>query len=131
MKVIIGPYKNYWGPYQLAELLCFWTPKVKGECGTYTKPEWVYNFGCWLAETKTGKDTILTKLLNWIHKRRVRQVYVKIDKFDTWSMDHTLANIVLPMLKQLKQTKRGSPKVDDFDCPQQLWSTNAKPMEIS
>ena len=129
MKVIIGPYKNWFGPYQLAELICFWSPKVKDEVGIPRHKPWVHQFGCWLAETKTGEDTILTKLCQWVHKRRVRQVYVKIDKFDTWSMDHTLANIILPMLQQLKQTKHGSPKVDDFDCPQHLWSTNAKPKD--
>jgi hypothetical protein len=29
--------------------------------------------------------------------------YVKIDRYDTWSMDHTLADIILPMLKQLQK----------------------------
>jgi hypothetical protein len=34
---------------------------------------------------------------------------VKIDKWDTWNMDTTLAYIVVPMLKQLKETKHGIP----------------------
>ena len=38
-----------------------------------------------------------------------RKVSIRIDKYDTWSMDHTLALIILPMLKQLKETKHGSP----------------------
>lgn len=46
--------------------------------------------------------------------------YVKIDKYDTWSIDSTLANIILPMLKQLKATKHGSPLVDDVDVPLEL-----------
>jgi hypothetical protein len=46
--------------------------------------------------------------------------YVKIDKWDTWSMDHTLAQIVLPMLKQLQATKHGSPLVEDEDVPDGL-----------
>ena len=29
MKIIIGPYKNYFGPYHLAEKLMFWVPKKK------------------------------------------------------------------------------------------------------
>ena len=129
MKVIIGPYKNFVGPYQIADLLCFWVKKTPDEFGTPQKPEWVHNFGTWLAENQDGSDTLLTKLCNWIDRRRTRQVYVHIEKFDTWSMDHTLAHIILPMLRQLKATKHGSPHVDDFDCPQQLWSTNAKPKE--
>jgi hypothetical protein len=35
-------------------------------------------------------------------------------------MDHTLAMIVLPMLKQLHETKHGSPCVDDEDVPDGL-----------
>ena len=34
---------------------------------------------------------------------------IRIDKWDTWSMDDTLAHIILPMLKQLKATKHGIP----------------------
>ena len=43
-----------------------------------------------------------------------------IHKWDTWSMDHTLAKIVLPMLKQLKATKHGAPNVDAEDVPVNL-----------
>jgi hypothetical protein len=35
-------------------------------------------------------------------------------------MDHTLANIILPMLKQLQATKHGSPMVDLEDVPEEL-----------
>lgn len=38
-----------------------------------------------------------------------RKVRVRIDPWDTWSMDQTLVPIILPMLKQLKETKHGSP----------------------
>tara|TARA_R110002153_G_scaffold250586_1_gene407391 strand:+ start:202 stop:582 length:381 start_codon:yes stop_codon:yes gene_type:complete len=34
---------------------------------------------------------------------------IRIDRWDTWSMDHTLAHIVLPMLVQLKETQHGYP----------------------
>ena len=129
MKVIIGPYKNWWGPYQIAELLCWWSPKHKDEVGIPRHKPWVHDFGTWLAENKDGSDSWITKLCNWIEQKRKRQVYVRIDKYDTWSMDNTLANIILPMLKQLKATKHGSPLVDDFDCPQHLWSVYAKPKE--
>ena len=46
-----------------------------------------------------------------------QKIEVHIDKWDTWDMDHTLAHIVLPMLKQLKETKHGSPNVDAEDVP--------------
>ena len=72
--------------------------------------------------------------LQWIYNhtinrfyldRKERRVQVKIHKYDTWSMDHTLAPIILPMLKQLKDTKHGAPLVDDKDVPDNLKSTNA------
>lgn len=34
---------------------------------------------------------------------------IRIDPWDTWSMDVTLAKIIVPMLHQLKATKHGSP----------------------
>ena len=49
-------------------------------------------------------------VVNWLWlDRRTQQVKVRIDKWDTWSMDHTLAHIVLPMLVQLKATNHGYP----------------------
>jgi hypothetical protein len=49
--------------------------------------------------------------------------YVKIDNYDTWSMDTTLTPIILPMLKQLKETKHGAPFTEDADVPERLRST--------
>lgn len=49
-----------------------------------------------------------------------RQEHVVIHHYDTWSMDHTLALIILPMLKQLKATKHGAPFVDMPDRPEHL-----------
>lgn len=42
-------------------------------------------------------------------KNSDRIINVAIDKFDTWSLDHTLALIILPALIQLKETKHGIP----------------------
>jgi hypothetical protein len=49
-----------------------------------------------------------------------RKEEVHIHDYDTWSMDHTLGLIALPMLKQLKETKHGAPYVDLEDVPPQL-----------
>lgn len=59
-----------------------------------------------------------------VGKQKIR---VKIDKWDTWNMDYTLAHIIHPMLIQLKQTKHGAPNVDDSDVPENLRSTSAPP----
>ena len=49
-----------------------------------------------------------------------QKIEVHIDPWDTWSMDHTLAHIVLPMLKQLKATTHGAPYVESADVPKEL-----------
>lgn len=144
MKVYIGPYKEWFGPYQLAEALCFWVKETPDEYGILDKPEWVHKFGEWLAYgniepkaevgeihsfTKERSPTWLYRFLMWVDTLKKRKIKVRIDKYDTWSMDQTLAYIVLPMLKQLKETKHGSPHVDDEDVPENLRSTNAPPKE--
>ncbi len=58
-----------------------------------------------------------------------QKISVKIDPWDTWSMDVTLAHIILPMLKQLKETKQGAPYVDDEDVPEHLRKSAAPPTE--
>ena len=143
MKVHIGPYKNWFGPYHLATKLCFWAKPVVDEHGFRDKPDWVHKFGEWLAhgsvepEAEVGEvrsltserhNTWLYKLLLWLDKRRTRKIKVRIDRWDTWGMDHTLALITLPMLKQLQATKHGAPWVDDEDVPENLRSTSAPPL---
>jgi hypothetical protein len=134
MKVKIGPYVNWFGPYQLAEKLCFWAKEEKDEYGFPKKPDWVHNFGEWLAhgsvepEPEVGdiqkwgdrSHTWLYKFLSWIESKKKRTIKVHIDRWDTWSMDHTLAYIVLPMLKQLNEKKHGAPFVDLEDVPKEL-----------
>ena len=130
MKVYIGPFRDWIGPYQIAEALCFWVKDVKDEHGFKSKPDWVHDFGTWLAGGEK-KESWLMKLCNWIHKKQHRKVKVRIDDYDTWNMDGTLAYIILPMLKQLQATKHGSPLVVDADVPEglNLRSTEAPPKE--
>ena len=135
MKVKIGKYESWYGPYQLAETLMFWVPKEKDEHGFPHTAERVHKFGEWLAhgsvqpEPKIGEvydmwedrpTTWLYKFLSWIHSKQKRTIKVHIDRWDTWSMDHTLAYIILPMLQQLKETKHGGPYVDLEDVPKEL-----------
>lgn len=101
MKVKIGKYKSWIGPYQIAEKILFWMGKDKDDR--------VHDFGRWLSEGKDGNESWLSKLCIWVDSKRSRTVKVHIDSWDTWNMDSTLAVIILPMLKQLKETKHGSP----------------------
>jgi hypothetical protein len=68
--------------------------------------------------------------IRWVLDKLDRKIdYVKIDRWDTWSMDITLSHIILPMLKQLQATKHGAPNVDDEDVPEYLKSYMAQPKE--
>jgi hypothetical protein len=58
-----------------------------------------------------------------------RKISVKIDKWDTWNADHSIALIAVPLLIQLKETKHGSPNVDDVDVPEHLRSSTAPAKE--
>jgi hypothetical protein len=121
MKIKIGPYLNWYGPYQITDYIFFWTERHHRD----EIDRWDYRlkdkFGDWLA------DTWVTTACNWIQEKRERTISVKIEPYDTWSMDHTLSLIIHPMLVQLRNTKHGAPFTDDEDVPENLRSTNAEP----
>jgi len=115
MKIYISNYRNHWlSPYTVLKTVCFWEKdndvfydhEDTGK-GKYVK--WV--------DRLMPFCTAWSKFLDFVHPK---VDYVKIDRWDTWSMDHTLGAIALPMLKQLQKTKHGSPFVDDKDVPKGL-----------
>lgn len=80
------------------------------------KEEIAENIGDFIGDH--GFDWLCQKvysLKEWLFQDRIN-----IRHFDTWSMDYTLAKIILPMLKQLKEQKQGSPFVDYEDVPSYL-----------
>lgn len=121
MKVYIGPYRNWVGPYQIAEKLMFWVPKEKDEIGIPRPAQRVHDFGKRLADIDW-----LVKICQWVENKKKRKIKIRIDNYDTWSMDGTLVPIILPMLKQLKATKRGSAMVDLEDVPVELRGTSTE-----
>ena len=117
MKVVIGPYRNWIGPYQIAEKILFFIPRYDKTTLEYSKAydKYVYPFGEWLSQSD-----ILVKVCLWLENKKTRKIKVKIDYWDTWSMDHTLALIILPMLKQLRAANNGSAMVDMEDVPESM-----------
>ena len=116
MKVYLSKYRYHWiSPYTVLEKVFFWREI------DYDEPiidKW--------SDRLTPLCQGIQKVLDFIHPKIN---YVKIDRWDTWSMDYTLSHIIVPMLKQLKETKHGSPFVDDEDVPEELKSTSAPPKE--
>jgi hypothetical protein len=107
MKIYKSNYRNHWvSPYVILEKVFFWREIDYDEPLIEKLSDFLNPF-----------SIALQKFLDFVHPRIN---YVKIDKYDTWSMDHTLADIILPMLKQMKATKHGSPLVDLEDVPEEL-----------
>ena len=124
MKVYINKYKNHWlSPYTILEFVCFWEKDKHVFYNHEDKPDAPYEK--WVNRLEPICKA-LQKFLDFVHPKID---YVKIDYWDTWSMDHTLGQIALPMLKQLKEKKHGGPHVDDEDVPDELKSTSAPPKE--
>jgi len=116
MKVYLSKYRYHWlSPYTILEKVFFWR-EIE-----YDEPiidKW--------SDRLTPLCQGMQAVLDFIHPKIN---YVKIDKWDTWSMDYTLSFIIVPMLKQLQETKHGAPFVDDEDVPEELKSTSAPPKE--
>lgn len=122
MKVYLSKPRYHWiSPYKILEFVCFWEKDTDVFYNIEEKPgnkydKWV-NF---LEPICRG----IQKFLDFVHPQIN---HVKIDYWDTWSMDHTLTPIILPMLKQLKETKHGYGMIDDEDVPKHLRSIYALP----
>ena len=142
MKVYISNYRDHWiSPYTMLDYIFFWTDWskcsrnwtlkdtleddadiTKGSRSRYVeRPGW--------CEKWADRLMPISQAIQWVGQKVWPRVeYVKIDRWDTWSMDHTLGQIALPMLKQLQATKHGAPNVDDEDVPEELRSTSAPPL---
>ena len=105
MIVYINKYKDHWiSPYTILDYMFFWTdwskcsrkkgiPTLEDEKNYVEHPEWV--------EKWSDRLLPISKTIQWVWDKVDHKIdYVKIDRWDTWSMDHTLSYIVLPMLKQ-------------------------------
>ena len=113
MKIYTSNYRHHWvSPYTVLERVLFWKD---WDNISYDTP--------WVERWSTRLEPFCRawkKFLDFVHPEiRV----IKIDRYDTWSMDTTLAQIILPMLRQLNATKHGSPLVDVEDVPEHLHPT--------
>jgi len=138
MKIYKSCYRDHWiSPYKILDYVFFWTEwskcsrnssiqtaidELDGKYKFVEPPDWVDRWADRLEPISVG----IKWVLDLIHPRIN---FVKIDRWDTWSMDNTLADIILPMLKQLRDTKHGAPHTDDEDVPEYLRSHMAQPKE--
>lgn len=121
MKVYLGPYPNWWSTHRFENWVICKVHKV--EYGWNVDEEDYTRFEKFVFKISDAFQWVLNKTVNKFGQRRKEKVV--IHNYDTWSMDNTLAIIILPMLKQLKESQHGAASVDDKDVPEELRSTSA------
>ena len=67
----------------------------------------------------------LVRPINRMNNNRKRKIKIRVDYYDVWSADQTIAMLVHPILVELKKHKQGSPTVDPEDVPENLRPTVA------
>ena len=116
MKVYLNKYRSHWlSPYTILEKVFFWREI------DYDEPM--------IEKWKNRLNPFCEFLQNVLDIVNPKIDYIKIDKWDTWSMDSTLSPIILPMLKQLRESKHGSPIVELEDVPEHLRMTGTQEYE--
>ena len=118
MKIYKSNYQDHWvSPYTILQKVCFW----EKDTDVFYEDGGVY-------EKITDLLVPVSKAIKWVLNLVYPRInYIKIDRWDTWSMDHTLSDIILPMLKQLKEKNHGAPYVEDEDVPYELRSIGDSP----
>ena len=104
MRVIIGPYHNWVGPYQIAKFL---TKNDDYQDKIVHVLDWVG----------------ISQVLEWLDQKKKRKIKIEIDDYDVWNADHTMSLVIYQVLQKYKEHITGSPKVDDSDVPEELKST--------
>ena len=113
MKVRIGKYPSRW----VCRIHTRYMDKKYGYVDWPTEYSWFEKI---LEKIEDCVQVFYDYTVNLYYDNAKQTEKIRIDPWDTWSMDHTLAPIILPMLKQLKETKHGAPYVDPKDVPIEL-----------
>jgi hypothetical protein len=103
MRVEIGRYKNWFGPYQFSRKVFFF-----------------------LSEDMQDKiaDWLPVGPFEWFDKKfKQRHIIIEIDGYDTWSADHTLSLIIHPLLVKFRQDVTCYPmSISNEDVPDEIWN---------
>lgn len=120
MKVYIGPYISR----KTCNLVDWWLERRYGEHYYKLSDE---SFTV-LDNTIKYIDHLLQQLynatINRYYEAQSRKIKIRIDTYDLYNADITMAMLIHPILVALKKYKNGSPTVDDEDAPEHLRSHN-------
>ena len=119
--------KVYLGPYPTEYLRARFFDQYMDKKYKYMWPD-ADDFTKWerfLEILEDSLNALYRVTINKVLRHRKRKIKVRIDKYDVWSADHTLALIILPTLKMIREYKHGCPFVDDVDAPEEIRSNKA------
>lgn len=114
MKVYIGPYpKGRFTSFDLFKSYLKWSHP---EMNWWDVDEKNYTRMDRIAEKLHHLiDDVILAPFTWLLRHKEKKVKVRIDDYDTWSADNTLAHIIHPLLLRMK--KHGTPWTDREDAP--------------
>jgi hypothetical protein len=70
-------------------------------------------------------DELYAKTINKVLARRERKISVRVDDSDIWNADETLALVIAPVLKKIREDKSGIPTIEDEDVPENIRRINS------
>jgi hypothetical protein len=139
MKVSLGKFPTYVGPWQVAQALLFWMPQQKDECGLPMAPKPVRDLGYFLAYGELRKEptpaspytdtfrtdrTAFANMLGWFNGLFDRRCKVKIERHDLYDVPGTVSLLIVPLLEKLLESLDNGPfNVEDKDLPKELRRT--------
>lgn len=123
MKVEIGPHRKHYTTFNLED----WWFLMRYDKYSFEMSDLGKDTFDFVVEWSLDKvQSILNNTINKLNSYRGRKERVRIDKYDAWNADHTLALIILPVLKQLRDTKDSYSLVDSTDVPKVLKATKTE-----
>jgi hypothetical protein len=123
MKVYLGPYRYRW----ISNIHDRWMNRKYAELWWDMDEDKYSRMDRIVYKLERGLQTIYNKTINKYLDKAQRKVKIRVDGYDVWGADHTIAMLVHPLLLKLKENKHGAPYVDDEDVPEHLRSTAAPP----
>lgn len=119
MKIYIGPYVNRW----VSRVFDHWMKYRYGVERYWGMTEAEYTrLDRAIERLEDVLQSVYNRTINQLLDRKQRKISIRIDHYDVWSADHTLAMVIAPTLRELKNRKHGSPFVEDEDVPENLRS---------
>ena len=101
----------------------------------------LYEFECWLAEKHILNEKQAEKVVDFLRKKLhiddilalipkifPRKIKVKIHPYDSWNAGNTLAHVILPVVKQLRETTHSYP---GGDVTEEEWNDILEKIEWS